>query len=97
MVEFDPRFEIMPGTGIDRGGVLEAVDVKLVAHFLEKPQLRLPDRPVGRRDVAGQRIGRLPQPVRQVLPHQPEQRVEPFFLGKEIATVCDMSRMRSTS
>ena len=44
---------------------MEAVDGQLVADFLKQSQFGLPDRAVGRRNVAGKGIGGFPEPLWQ--------------------------------
>ena len=62
------------------GGRVQAVDVQLVADFLEQAQLCLFQRAVGGGDVAGQRVGCLEQAFGQRLAHEAKERVAPVFL-----------------
>jgi hypothetical protein len=72
-----------PRPAFDGGGV-KPVDVERVAQFLEEPQFRLQDGPVGRRHVAGDRVRRFPQPFGKRLVHEAEQRVEPVFVLEKL-------------
>lgn len=81
---------------LDRGR-MEAVDVELVADLLEHPELGLSQSAVRRGHVAGQRIGRLVEPVLERRPDQAEERIEPLVLLEESMIVWAMGRMRSPS
>ena len=72
-----------PGAALD-GGRVQAVDVELVADFLEQAQLAFGQRAVGSGHVAGQRVGGLEELLGQVVAHQPEERIQPVLLTEEI-------------
>ena len=72
-----------PCAAFDGGGV-EAVEVELVADFLEQAQFGFLQLAVGGADVAGQRVGGLEEPLGQVVADQPEKRVQPVLLLEEV-------------
>jgi hypothetical protein len=71
--------------------------VQRVAQLEQELQLGLEGMPVGRRHVAGERIGGLVQRRRQRERDQPEQRVEPVLLGEELEDRLVTERTRSRS
>lgn len=72
-----------PRPPLDRRGV-EAVDLQLVPHLLQHPQLDLGVPPVRRDHVAGERIGGLVQALGQGVADQAEEGVEAVFLLEQV-------------
>ena len=63
---------------------MQAVDVQLVADFLEEPQLGLAQLAIGRAHVTGQRIGGFKQALGQGLAHKAQQGGDAVFVFEQI-------------
>src|SRR6056297_471819 len=66
------------------GGCVQAVDVELVADFLEQAQFAVVERAVGGGHIAGEGIGRLVEGLGEVVADETEKRVEPVLDREEI-------------